>query len=279
MDRHKLCLNFRLEWISTFINKMRYRYTFFFLAVVLIIATGCYSDFFDYPDTLTMLAKIDKCEFDYNKVLEEDPENFFAVLCRGKAFYKEGNYSQAVSDFTKAIEIDKRSFHAYFYRGTSYGIKGLYDLAISDFTKAIEIYPTSVRTYSNRGRAYACNGQYDMAIFELTKCIELSPKNAIHYSNLAWILATCPDAKYRDGREAVDLAKKALSITSDSCGLDSLAAAYAEIGKYQEAVKIQEQCIYQLESEGEKGRLDELNKRLKQYKNNKPWREYQCLQF
>lgn len=244
------------------------------LAVVLIIATGCVRWEIDGLPTLRdSLAEMGRCNFDYNKVIKKNPKDFAANLCRGKAYYREGQYDQAISDFTKAIAIEPRSAAAYFYRGNAYAKRGLYDMAISDYTKAIELYPTGVGAYSNRGRTYAYKGQYDMAISDFNKAIELYPKDDTHYNNLAWILATCPDAKYRNGVEALKLANKAVEIKSVAINLDTLAAAYAEMGNFEDAIKILEQAIYQLKKNGEEEKLTELMERLNYYKDNEPWRE------
>jgi tetratricopeptide (TPR) repeat protein len=140
------------------------------LAVVLIIATGCVRWQIDGLPTLRdSLAEMGRCNFDYNKVIKKNPKDFAANLCRGKAYYREGQY----------------------------------DMAISDYTKAIELYP----------------------------------KDDTHYNNLAWILATCPDAKYRNDVEALKLANKAVEIKSVASNLDTLAAAYAEMGNFEDAIK------------------------------------------
>ena len=70
-----------------------------------------------------------------------------------------------------------------------------------------------------------------------------------------------------------------VEIKSDAAELDTLAAAYAEAGNFEDAIKIQEQVIYQLKSQGKEEEMAEIKERLNYYKNNKPWREYICLQF
>ena len=148
---------------------MKFRYNLsMLLAVVLIISTGCIRWDNDFSILRDIHAEMGRCNFDYNKVIKKNPKDFAANLCRGKAYYREGQYDQAISDFTKAIEIEPRSAAACFYRGNAYAKRGLYDMAISDYTKAIELYPTGVGAYSNRGRTYAHKGQSDMAISDYT---------------------------------------------------------------------------------------------------------------
>ncbi len=66
---------------------------------------------------------------------------------------------------------------------------------------------------------------------------------AYAYNNLAWIMATCQDKKYRNGAKAVELAKKAISLSNNIDFLDTLAAAYAEAGNFEKATTIQEEVI------------------------------------
>lgn len=68
------------------------------LAVVLIIATGCIRWENDLPILRNIHAEMGRCNFDYNKVIKKNPKDFAANLCRGKAYYREGQYDQAISD-------------------------------------------------------------------------------------------------------------------------------------------------------------------------------------
>ncbi|WP_394130626.1 sel1 repeat family protein [Shewanella maritima] len=96
----------------------------------------------------------------------------------------------------------------------------------------------------------------------------------ISLGNVAWILATCPEAEYRDGSKALDLSLRLLeSNQNDPTMLDNLAAAYAEIGDFSLAVDTQLKAIDALEQSQDIANLDEFQLRLEQYRNQQAYRE------
>ena len=91
-------------------------------------------------------------------------------------------------------------------------------------------------------------------------------------NSLAWVLATCPDDKIRDGDRAIVIAKEVVEKEVSPRTLDTLAAAYAAAGRFEDAIYTQEQAIVELQKEAandylEKGYLD----RLQTYQSGKSW--------
>jgi tetratricopeptide (TPR) repeat protein len=86
-------------------------------------------------------------------------------------------------------------------------------------------------------------------------------------------MATCPESRYRDGKRAVELAEKAVVLRDDANFLDTLAAAYAEAGRFQDAIKTEEKAIAKLKKEGNTKNIPAFEEHLSSYKAGKPWRE------
>jgi Zn-dependent protease len=161
-----------------------------------------------------------------------------------------------------------------FERGVTYHEDGHYEQAISEYNKAIEINPKLAAPYYNRGIIYDEKGQYDKAISDYSRAVLLEPMYLEAYNSLAWLLATCPNSRYRNGVKAVEHAQKALEIKEDGYIVDTLAAAYAEVGRFEDAIITQKKAIALSKKEGSKRkRIDEYVERLNSYKANKPWRE------
>jgi len=90
-------------------------------------------------------------------------------------------------------------------------------------------------------------------------------------NNLAWLLATVPDSAVRDGARALALAEQLVAWRRDDAAyLDTFAAAYAELGRFDDAVKTQRAAVARL---GRGALRDEYRRHLKSYEEGKPWRE------
>jgi Flp pilus assembly protein TadD len=177
-------------------------------------------------------------------------------------------FSCASSQQKKSEPTDARFYNN---RGIAYGEKGQYDQAISDFNKAIEIKPGYDKAYNNRGIVYRLKGQYDRAISDFKRAIEINSLDAEGYNNLAWLFATAKAPGFRNGKKAVELAIKGCELSDwrKAEYLDTLAAAYARVGDFDNATKWQEKA---LQSFGE-SKKTEAQQRLNFYRARKPWPE------
>lgn len=93
--------------------------------------------------------------------------------------------------------------------------------------------------------------------------------------NSAWILATCPEGQYRDGQKAENISKSLLVANKNNpVYLDNLAAAYAEQGDFNAAVKTQQQAIRVIDKVAQESDFNAYMKRLSLYKQQKPFREH-----
>ena len=220
--------------------------------------------------------------------LKARPNDSSALFNRGLYHEYLHEYDDAIADYTSALS-EKADFshfggstnearaHAYHYRGRVHQWYKHDDFkAIADYTNAIRLDPEIRRVRYRRGQAYHGVGDYAKAHEDYEQAAKQRPDYPNLLNSWAWQLATCPDSEYRDGKLALRLAMK----TND---LDTLAAAYAEVGEFDDAVAAQQRAIDELERKPERktqkaiDRREELKtkmqERLAAYVAKQPHRE------
>jgi len=191
----------------------------------------------------------------------------------GDGLFNKGHYSRAIIEYSRAIETTSRNKALFYRRGICYSEVGENIKAIEDFNTAIEIDPSFDFAYSMRGLTWVKTRNYKKAISDYKVAIELNPWNFVHYTNLAWLYATCEISGFRNGSMAVELSKKAIKLNGAMVNYDTIAAAFAEIGNFKDAVRIQEASIRVLIQKSKVDELHEAQKRLKSYQDKMAWRE------
>ncbi len=128
--------------------------------------------------------------------------------------------------------------------------------------------------YYNRAKTKMSGGKFAEAISDCEEAVRVDPGYALLLNGLAWLRATCLVAEFRDGARAVEQASKACELTNFKKAhyVGTLAAAYAEAGDFDSAVKQQKKAIDLLTAEEEYLRAD-FEERLKLYQSGKPYRE------
>lgn len=214
----------------------------------------------------------DKAISDFGEAIEIDPRYVAAYYERGLVWMDKKDYDKAIDDFGDAVRFDPKHSQAFYRRGLAWRWKKDYDKAIHDYDEAIRLNPKYVYALQSRGLVFRFTKQYEKSIRDYEEAIKLDPKYAPSQSQLSWLLATCPEEKYRDGKRAVALAKKACELTHDDpFNLDILAVAYAETGNFSEAIKCENRAMASAAFEKQSG--SNARKRLKLFEENKPYHE------
>jgi tetratricopeptide (TPR) repeat protein len=191
---------------------------------------------------------------------------------RGLALIKSRQYDEAIEAFSAVIDMIPGDFEAYNYRGIARAYKKDYDGAIKDYTTALSIRPGYAEAFSNRGFAWVKTGILEKALDDFSRAIELEPYFVDAYNSQAWVLATSSDKRYRNGKKAVDLAQKAVDINETVDSLDTLSAAYAANGQFDEAIASQKRVLELMIRQNRTDGLDPYLAHLSNYKAGKPLR-------
>jgi tetratricopeptide (TPR) repeat protein len=182
---------------------------------------------------------------DCNMAIMLNPTNAGAYLCKGQAYCGKKDYPKAIEAYSKALEADTNCSLAYCFRGTAYADNKDYSSSIRDYDKIIQLQPANAMAFASRGLVKSNIGDYSGGIEDCQKAIQLDNHCACAFNNLAWLLAIAPDSKKRDGKTAVEYAKLACELGGwkNAYSLGTLAAASAEIGNFDAAIKWEQKCI------------------------------------
>ena len=220
------------------------------------------------------MGEYDRAIEDLTAALRIKPDDPEALYNRGIAWDDSGEYDRAIEDLTAALSLDPDKHEALNNRAISWKHKGDYDRAIEDLTAALRIEPDDNEVLYNRAIAWRRKGDYDRAIEDLTTALRIKPDDAEAINTLAWLLATVPDVRLRDGRRAVRLAEEAVSLQDDAQNRDTLAAAYAESNRLRDAVDAQEQALAMARAEGwSTEAIVDAESRLRLYRQGRPYRK------
>ena len=152
--------------------------------------------------------------------------------------------------------------------------RGHLEGAISHCEEALRIQPRNADAENNLGLALLQKGDETDAALHFKKCLEITPDHMNAAPNLAWILATSPNSSTRDGPKAVELAEKVHRRAGhpNAIVLRTLAAAYAETGRFSDAIEAAEQAMEIARVTGNEGLVIDLERNIAAYRLNHPLR-------
>lgn len=216
----------------------------------------------------------DKAISDYTQALNRNPADAETLCNRGVCFAAKDEEDKAIADFDRAIKAEPKNAMGWQLRGSVYSEQGKKEEALSDFKQAMTIDPNNASTYLFRAQLYLVEKEPELALSDMEEAMRRAPDRSGITNDYAWTLATNPKDAVRDGRKAVEYAKKAchLSDYKHAPTLDTLAAAYAEAGDWVEAVKWQQEALT-LAAEKHPADVQGMKERLEMYKMKKPFRE------
>jgi Flp pilus assembly protein TadD len=215
-------------------------------------------------------AGLDHCR----EAVRLEPDDAAFRLNLGLALRQCGDTEGAIAAYRQALRLDPRLPEAHNNLGVSLAALGDRDAAIAEFQEALGLRPGYVNAHDNLGRALAAQGRFDEAIAQYTAVLSLTPSHADVMNRLAAIRATCPEARFRNGAEAVALATRACQIAGRPAldYLETLAAAYAEAGRFPEAVATAREAAA-LAATQKRTDAAQFEARLNLYLAGKPYRE------
>lgn len=177
----------------------------------------------------------------FRAALAEEPDYAVARYNLALALESRGDVAGAAREYERTVREDPGHAAAHNNLGLIAARAGRLQEAVGHFEAAVAAEPAFPEAHNNLGNAYRQRGDLERAGEEIARALALAPDYEAARLNLAlvaWTRATHPDAEVRDAEAAVRWAERAAEGggRADPRILDVLAAAYAEAGRFEEAV-------------------------------------------
>jgi tetratricopeptide (TPR) repeat protein len=192
----------------------------------------------------------------------------------GKALLRNGDFDEAIACLEKITTISD-PLARWNNLGHDFLQENNLEEAIACYRQATTIDPRSADARAYLGLASFKNGQIKQAIDSWQQTLEIEPALNNIRNNLAWLLATTPDASLRNGAKATTEAEEAnqLSGGADPMILRTLAAAYAETGRYRDATATARRALELAATQNNNILTSKLQKEIKLYEADTPMRD------
>ena len=218
---------------------------------------------------------------DLGRLLALDPGDRYLLAERAVLYGTSGQFSLASLDDSAIISAHPKDPSGYTIRANLSYEQHQYGAAIVDLNRAIALAPDRPKLYKWRAMSFTQLGKLRDAIADWKRVLDKQPKTAHEYNTHAWILATCPIAEVRNGKQAVEFATETCKMTGwkNAKYLDTLAAAYAEQGEFADATLWEKQALAAL-APSDKTIAAGMHERLALYEAGHPYRDsYPTLLF
>jgi tetratricopeptide (TPR) repeat protein len=184
-------------------------------------------------------GNIDEALAEYRRAIEIRPDDADSHNNYGSALRRLNQFDQAENEYRRALSLHPQYLDARLNLGSLLLQRGRTAEAITNLETARRLQPNDAVTHVTLGLALMKNGQPGEAAAELNRALQLAPDEVSALNSLAWLLATAGVDSVRDGKRAVQLAERANALTGDNnpAILHTLAAAYAEAGRFDEAMQ------------------------------------------
>jgi protein O-mannosyl-transferase len=213
----------------------------------------------------------------YQEALAIEPDDFEAENDLGNALAGDEQYDKAIDHFQKALKIKPDYTEAHINLGNALAMRGRVDEAITHYLKSLEIKPDDAGALQNLALARDEQGKTMKGLAERRAALRMHPDDLALLNETARILATNPNASIRNGNEAVELAGRALTRAGgpEPAVLDTLAAAYAESGRFPDAVQTARKALDLAKQQGKTALAESIQARIRLYESATPLREPQ----
>lgn len=226
-------------------------------------------------NALLRVGRVEESYEHLQKALAIDPHYAEAENNLGNTLLQIGKLDEAATHYGKAVEIDSHYAEAYNNLGAVFLQMGRPEESLADLEKALKLDPASPPAHNNMGNTLLRLGRPGDALAQYDQAVTLDPDNVNALNNLAWLLATSPEASLRNGIRAVELAGHADKVTGgkNATIVATLAAAYAEAGRFPDAVKAARRALDMAIASDQNALADLIRAQIALYESGSPSRD------
>jgi protein O-mannosyl-transferase len=220
-------------------------------------------------------GRFDEAIADYRQAILINPNYCDAPNNLGIALVAKGRFDEAIENFNKAILINPDYCDALDNLGNALATQGRFNEAIENYRRAIQANSNHAETFFHLGMVFGQLGRTREAVAQYREALRLNPHLVGALNNLAWVLAASSDDELRNGPEAVRLAEHACELTQyrEPLLIGTLAAAYAEAGRFPEAVATAEKAEQLATAAGQTAVAAKNRQLLELYRAGKTYHE------
>jgi tetratricopeptide (TPR) repeat protein len=221
--------------------------------------------------SLAMLGDYKAALASFSSAIELNPGYPNTRFNRAELLLELGEYEQAEQEYTDVLKLDPEDVDSRIGRGHARFYMAQFEPALEDFDQVVQRRPENAVAYADRADLYAYLGRWELAARDYRMAVRLDNSLGRAYQSAAWLMATCPDERFRDTQLALKAARRAIELdgTGDYRYLDTLAAAQANASQFGDAAQSAQQA---LQSAPQDVRA-ELQQRLALYQAQRPFRD------
>jgi tetratricopeptide (TPR) repeat protein len=193
----------------------------------------------------------------------------------GNGLLKLGDVSGAVAQYEQSLMLAPDFSPALSNLGILAFQDGRYDEAVAYFRRRVATLPNDAESRGQLALALSRTGQSREARSKYEQALRLDPRQINTLGNYAWFLSTCPDAEFRDGPKARQLAESGIRLTNAKhvTLLRSMAAALAETGSFIDASRTAQRLMQMAAAQGDTALADAVSADFRLYSAGKPYRD------
>jgi protein O-mannosyl-transferase len=211
----------------------------------------------------------------WQDTVEKRPNNPRARVSYGIDLQAAGRLADAERELREAVRLKDTSAAAHANLGPILCATGRFNECIVHLNRALELDPDYTPAHANLAEAYGASGKRALAAEHFALALNATPDKPFLLNRLAWLLATSPEDAVRNGPRAVELAERAVALTGhrDIMSLETLSAAYAEVGRFEDALTTGREALALAERQNDDAAATTLARRLQLFELRQKYRE------